>query len=104
MNESRIPNTGAGGNMDSGELKHIVYIKNRNKIEMTGIYDVSGFDETSIIADSCEGSIAIEGKDFKITKFDSESGELEIEGVITSLIYYSKSPDKKKGMFSGLFK
>lgn len=82
------------------EINHDVIIKAKKHLEMTGIDDVSSFDETEILAKTGNIGVSIEGEGLKIEKFDAEKGELIINGEITGVFYYPKDPPKKKKPFS----
>ena len=86
------------------EVKHDVFIKSRRRLEMTGISDVSSFDEEEIVVQADSFGVSIEGENLKIEKFNSENGELILNGSINGLFYYSKKPEKKKKSFIGIFK
>lgn len=91
-------------NETNGEVKHDVLIKSRQRMEMTGILDVSSFDEEEIIVQTGTSGVSIEGENLKIEKFNSESGELILNGSINGLFYYSKKPEKRKKSIINLFK
>lgn len=86
------------------EAKHNVLIKSRQRMEMTGISDVSSFDEAEIVVQTGNSGVSIEGENLKIEKFNSENGELILNGSINGLFYYSKKPSKKKKSITNLFK
>ena len=86
------------------EVKHDVVLKSRRRLEMTGISDVSSFDEGEIIVQAESFGVSIEGENLKIEKFNSENGELILNGFINGLFYYSKKPEKKKKSLMGIFK
>lgn len=91
----------------SANRQHNVKISSRNRLEMTGIDDVSSFDEQGIILRSCMGGISVEGEGLKIETFSTTSGDLEITGKISGIFYFNlgKGADKEKaGLFSRLFK
>lgn len=88
----------------SGEVKHNVFIKSRQRMEMTGVSDVTSFDEEEIVVQTGSTGVSIEGENLKIEKFNSENGELVLNGVINGLFYYAKKPEKKKKSFLSLFK
>lgn len=81
---------------EAEELKHDVLIKSRKRMEMTGISDVSSFDDTEIIVQTQNTDVSIEGENLKIERFNSENGELILNGLITGLFYYSKRAEKKR--------
>lgn len=86
------------------DLKHDVLIKSRQRMEMTGISDVSSFDEEEIVVQTAETGMSIEGENLKIEKFNSENGELVLNGSINGMFYYSKKAQKKKKGIGDLFK
>ena len=86
------------------DLKHDVLLKSRKRMEMTGISDVSSFDEAEIVVQTGNTGVSIEGENLKIEKFNAENGELILNGTINGLFYYSKRPEKKKRSFSDWFK
>lgn len=86
------------------EKKHNLFIRSRQRMELTGVSDVSNFDEEEIIVQIGGISMSIEGENLRIEKFNSESGELNLVGMINGLFYYSKKPEKKKKSITNLFK
>ena len=86
------------------DLKHDVLIKSRQRMEMTGISDVSSFDDAEIVVQTGNSGVSIEGENLKIEKFNSENGELVLNGSINGLFYYSKKAAKKKKNFTDIFK
>ena len=56
-------------------IKHDIIIKSRKRTEMTGISDVTSFDDGTIVAQSDKFGISIEGENLKIERFNAESGE-----------------------------
>jgi len=90
---------------DNKELRpHDVSITARKRLEMSGVSDVTSFDEVQIIAQSDDADISIEGEELKIEKFDSESGDLIVKGKINGLNYFNVSSSKKKKSIMNLFK
>lgn len=83
----------------SKELKHDVILKSRTKLEMTGINDVTSYDENEIIVISNNSSLSIEGENLKIERFDSEKGELIVNGLVNGIFYFGKENKKKKALF-----
>lgn len=86
------------------ELKHDVIIKSRKRLEMSGINDVSSFDDTEIIVQTDGSGISIEGEGLKIERFDAENGELIVNGLINGIFYFVKEASKKKKSITNLFK
>ena len=89
---------------ESEEIKHDVLIKSRKRMEMTGISDVSSFDEAEIIVQTQSSDVSIEGENLKIERFNSENGELVLNGLITGMFYYNKKAEKRKKNIGSFFK
>lgn len=85
-------------------VKHDIIIKSRQKTEMTGISDVTSFDDGTIVAQSENFGISIEGENLKIEKFNSESGEFVLNGKINGIFYFTHSTQKKKKSIIDIFK
>lgn len=86
------------------DSKHDVVIKSRKRIELSGISDVSSYDDKEIIAQTSKNGITIEGEGLKIERFNSEIGELIVNGLINGIYYFGKDPQKKKKSISNIFK
>ncbi len=71
---------------------HTLMLDNRKLLSLTGVTDVSGFDEqtVSVKCDSC--SLVIKGTGLHINKLNLESGDVSIDGEISSLQYLSAHP------------
>lgn len=81
------------------EIKHDAVIKSRKRLEMTGINDVSSYDENEIVVQTEGTGLSIEGENLKIEKFDSEKGELIVNGLIGGIFYFNREVKKKKALF-----
>lgn len=88
----------------SKEIKHDVIIKSRKRLEMSGINDVSSFDDAEISVQTESSGISIEGEGLKIERFDAENGELVVNGLINGIFYFAKEANKKKRTITNLFK
>lgn len=81
---------------------HNLSLENRKKLTLSGILDLSNFNDKCITAHTNIDIIIIKGEFLNIKKLNLELGELEIEGKILSLEYKKSSHAKK--IFSKLFK
>ena len=88
--------------MAKEEIRHTALtVKERNKINLTGIMNVMSFDESYVTLETSEGRICIEGEGLKIESLSQNGGEMQISGRVNG-IFYTK--DKKgKGTFFRLF-
>ena len=79
---------------------HTIIMNNRSKMTLTGVTEVMGFSDTSVELSTCMGALLIKGKCLMINKLNTETGELNVNGEITSMQYAAK---KKENIFAGLF-
>lgn len=86
------------------DIKHDLNLKSRKKLEMSGINDVSSYDDKEIVVQTDGTGISIEGDGLKIERFDSENGELIVNGLISSIYYFAKESSKKKKSITNIFK
>ncbi len=84
-------------------LPHQMVLDDRRRLSLTGIIDVDSFDDGTIIAQTALGELHIEGEELQICRLNIESGDLSIEGNVTSLIY-NEPRQAKGGVFKRIFK
>ncbi len=82
---------------------HNLILEERAKLKMTGVTDVDSFDEATVIAYTSAGELTITGTKLHINSLNTESGELVVEGSITSLNYIDREP-KSTGFFGKMFR
>ena len=81
---------------------HTLMLEQRNRLCLTGVTDVDGFDETTVIAATALGALTISGADLKISTLNTETGELLVQGQINALVYLEQP--QKGGFFSRVFR
>ena len=75
---------------------HQLTMENRKKLKITAVSDVDSFSDISVCADTSMGRVTVKGENLKISKLNTEEGELVIDGKINSVEYTKK---KEKGNF-----
>lgn len=85
---------------------HDICLFSRKKMELTGIEEVESFTDEQVTVSSSLGMIAVEGKELKIESFNTENGNLKLNGAeIDSIYYYGKKNSiEKRGFLSRLIK
>ncbi len=83
---------------------HIVHIDNRQRIDISGVTRVITFNEDNVVLNTIMGTIEMKGKGMKVNKLNVDTGDMLIEGEITSLVYSSKEKGKKGSTLKKLFK
>ncbi len=88
---------------NSKTTPHQLTLDNRKLLILTGVAEVDSYDEKSITAYTDLGELCIKGENLNIKKLNLEMGELEVDGLISSLCYKDVSHGGS-GFFSKLFK
>lgn len=81
--------------------KHTLLLENRELLELSGINDVTAFNEEEIVAVCDWGDLMIKGSALHVEVLDLETGGLKITGRVTALVYNEKS--QAKGFFKRAF-
>lgn len=73
----------------TGSVKrgHNIIMESREKLTVSGVEDVSGFDENEIIMTTVCGSLVVRGTELKIDKLSLDTGDVAVRGLITDLSY-----------------
>lgn len=79
---------------------HGLNLENRELLQLTGINDVSAFNEEEIYAHCDYGDLIIKGQNLHIDVLDLESGILKINGRFDALVYSELK--SSKGFFKKL--
>lgn len=80
-----------------------INIQNREKIKVTGVNDIIGFDETFVDIETELGKLLIRGEGLKISRLSLEQHELVINGYVYSCEYEDNNKNKK-GIVGRMFK
>ncbi len=81
---------------------HNIIIENRKKGMLSGVKEVLGYDNQSIDLVTDMGNLSIRGEGLKISRFSTEKGELDIEGLIVAFVYTNEH--KSNSFLSRLFR
>lgn len=88
-------------NIKSENLKHTLFLENREILEITGINKVDSFNEEEITAFCDWGELLIKGSSLHVEVLDLQTGELKISGNVVALVYSEKQ--QVKGFFKRAF-
>ena len=77
---------------------HSVIIENREKLNMSGVLEVVGFDDETVILNTDCGRLTVKGENLKMGGFSTASGEVDVIGEIRGIVY-SDEGDSKGGFF-----
>ncbi|MBQ9679199.1 MAG: sporulation protein YabP [Ruminococcus sp.] len=74
-----------------GKRPHLLTLDNRRLLTLTGVEDVPGFDEQTINVKLSDATLVVKGSSLHISKLNLESGDVVIDGNISSLQYLGAS-------------
>lgn len=90
-----------GQNPEAPVRFHSLNIEGREKLSVTGVDDVSGFDESLIVLTTAQGDLIVRGQQLHIERIDLEAGRLEVRGHIQELSY--DEPARSASLWTRLF-
>ena len=70
---------------------HLLTLENRSVLTLTGVEDVSGFDEQTISIRTSDSNLIVKGSSLHISKLSLDTGDVVIDGQINSLQYLGAS-------------
>lgn len=85
--------------MEPTQLPHRLTLDERNRLTMTGVSEVVGFDDTFVTLHTALGNLEVQGQQLKLKSLSPEMGQVEISGHITGLFY---AEPRQKRSFWGL--
>lgn len=80
---------------------HTLMLDNRSLLSLSGVEDVVGFDDQTINIRLSDSSLVVKGSSLHISKLSLDTGDVVIDGVISSLQYLGTS---NKSLRSKLFR
>lgn len=76
---------------------HNIILEKREKLNMSGVEEIVGFDDETIVLKTSMGGLTIKGDRLHIGSFSTINGEVDIDGKIIALVYTGE--DAAKGSF-----
>lgn len=83
---------------------HTIKLDDRKFLSITGVTDVDGFDEHTIVLATTYGIMTVHGNELHINKLNIDDGCLNIEGNVESIQYSNNDYQDKGSWLSRLFR
>lgn len=83
---------------------HTIKLENRKVMSITGVTDVDGFDEHTIVLATSYGIMTIHGSELHINKLNIDEGSLNIDGMVDAIQYSDVGISSKGSWLSKMFK
>ena len=71
---------------------HNLAMEGRRQLSLSGVEEVESFDEHEIIMTTSCGSLIVRGEDLSISRLSVDAGDVNVQGMITSLSYEEVAP------------
>ena len=71
----------------SAAKSHSLELERREKLSLSGVEDVMGFDENMVVLQTGLGRLTVRGERLHIGMIDLDSGRLELSGKVQELSY-----------------
>lgn len=68
-------------------LPHSLTLHSRSKLTMTGVTEVAGFDENTVVLRTGLGTLVVQGRELQLKALSPEGGNVVIEGTVSALAY-----------------
>jgi len=83
------------------ETDHVLTMRNRERVELTGVVGVDSFDDQEITVVTDLGQLMLRGEDLHIQQLNLEQGTLLVEGLVNGLEYTAatRAQGKARGGF-----
>jgi len=82
-----------------------IILESREKLNVGGVKEILTFDEDEIMLDTVLGILQIKGKNLKVEKLSTDTGEIIAKGYINEIIYSHEQTFEKKGsILKNIFK
>lgn len=76
--------------------KHTLVLEHRAKLLLSGVEDVSGFNEETVSVKTTAGVLVIKGERLHIDKLSLETGEVSVDGKINAMQYLGSGAPRSK--------
>ena len=73
-------------------LPHQLVLDDRRRLSVSGVSDVDSFDDTTVVAHTAQGDLTVKGQNLHISRLNTETGDLTMEGQIDLLEYTDPKP------------
>lgn len=85
----------------SAAKNHSLELERREKLSLSGVEDVMGFDENMVVLQTGLGRLTVRGERLHIGMIDLDSGRLELSGKVQELSY--DEPVERGSLWARLF-
>ena len=85
-------------------MSHSITSNMRENVRVTGALEVLSFDDAGVVCTTELGVLAIKGANLRVLNLNTDTGVLDVVGVIDSLAYADKHQKGKQSILGRIFK
>lgn len=89
---------------NSQAMVHNIILEGRKNLTVSGVTDVDHFDEETILLYTHLGELTVTGKNLHVNELSVDSGDMNIEGDIWSIVYGDKDRRSPLSFFGKIFR
>ena len=89
------------GEEKKSRSRQMVVLEDRESLRVTGVLEVLSFDEETVVCDTEQGILMMNGSGLHVSRLDLEEGELWVEGQVDAISYQAEGLGKTKGALLG---
>lgn len=78
-------------------LPHKLTVNRREQLTVTGVDEILGFDENTVVLHTDLGTLNIHGQQLQLKELSVDSGQMAVSGHICAMIY--EEPRRRRGLF-----
>lgn len=86
---------------ECSKREHTLTLKDRARMEIGGVVEVSSFDEEAVVLVTVCGALTVEGTELRVGTLDLTRGVVSVDGSITAFYYEEEARSHRKGFFGG---
>ena len=78
-------------------LPHKLTLNRREQLTVTGVDEIIGFDENTVVLHTDLGTLFVHGENLALKELSVDSGQLAVTGQISAMVY--EEPKMRRGLF-----
>lgn len=75
--------------------EHNVNITGREMMEITGVCEVVSFDENTVVIQTVEGTLTVDGTEMNVTGLDLANGRVTVSGRLVGMYYFEQKGKRR---------
>lgn len=73
--------------MERAEMEHKLTLLRREQLLVGGVTEVVSFEDTTVVLQTCMGTLVIQGQGLQLRSLALEGGQVEVRGTVHAMTY-----------------